>query len=213
MFEVPGPLPAAPPTLPWTPAPAAPGLVLRVADTYLLRATDDGFEIVDQHALHERVTFELLLLELAQGGVEVQRLLVPELVEVTREELAELCAQRAVLARTGILLDAFGATTVALHGVPARLRHPDAEELVHAVCAALAEGDGPPEAASLLEDTLASRACRASVMAGDALSPSEIDALLARAASIPHDQTCPHGRPTRVRFTLADLERAFGRRV
>ena len=56
------------------------------------------------------------------------------------------------------------------------------------------------------------RACRSSVMAGDALDDSEIRALLARAASIPHDQTCPHGRPTRVRFTLADLERAFGRR-
>ena len=42
---------------------------------------------------------------------------------------------------------------------------------------------------------------------------AEVEALLARAAAIPHDQTCPHGRPTRVRFTLGDLEKAFGRRV
>jgi DNA mismatch repair protein MutL len=97
--------------------------------------------------------------------------------------------------------------------MPARMRRPDAEELVRAVVDALEAGDGAPDAATLLEDTLASRACRSSVMAGDELSGSEIDALLQRAASIAHDQTCPHGRPTRVRFSLADLEKAFGRRV
>jgi DNA mismatch repair protein MutL len=49
-------------------------------------------------------------------------------------------------------------------------------------------------------------------MAGDELDDVEIRSLLERAAALPHDQTCPHGRPTRVRFTLADLERAFHRR-
>jgi DNA mismatch repair protein MutL len=206
VFEVPGRETA------WRAPAPPPGDVVRVADTYLLRATADGFEILDQHALHERVTFERLQAELAAGGVLVQRLLVPELVELAREEVALIVEQRALLARTGLIVDAFGATTVAVHGMPAGIRRADGEELVHAVLAALHAGDGPPEAATLLADTLASRACRASVMAGDVLSPSEIEALLARAAAIAHDQTCPHGRPTRVRFTLADLEKAFGRR-
>jgi DNA mismatch repair protein MutL len=187
--------------------------VLRVADTYLVRATAEGLEILDQHALHERVTFERLLAELASGGIEVQRLLLPELVELTREELALVAERAHLLAEVGLIVEPFGPTTAAVHGMPARLRHPDAEELLNAVLAALESGDGVPSAARLLEDTLASRACRSSVMAGDALSDSEIQALLQRAAAIPHDQTCPHGRPTRVRFTLADLERAFGRRA
>ena len=177
-----------------------------------MRSVHDGFEILDQHALHERVTFERLLEELRSDGVEVQRLLVPELVELTREETAHVDAHKALLTQAGLLLEAFGPTTVAVNGLPARMRRPDAEEIVQAVVTALASGDGPPDAATLLEDTLASRACRSSVMAGDVLSDSEIDALLARAAAAPHDQTCPHGRPTRVKFTLADLEKAFGRR-
>jgi DNA mismatch repair protein MutL len=197
----------------WRAQAPPPGAYLRVADTYLVRATADGFEILDQHALHERVTFEMLLAELASGGVQVQRLLVPELVELTREETASVSAHAETLARAGLLVEPFGPTTVAVHGMPARMRRPDAEELVRAVVDALEAGDGAPDAATLLEDTLASRACRSSVMAGDELSESEIDALLQRAASIAHDQTCPHGRPTRVRFSLADLEKAFGRRV
>ncbi len=196
----------------WT-QPAVLRDVLRVADTYLVRATGEGLEILDQHALHERVTFERLLAELASGGIEVQRLLLPELVELTREELALVAERAHLLAEVGLLVEPFGPTTAAVHGMPARLRHPDAEELLNAVLAALESGDGVPSAARLLEDTLASRACRSSVMAGDLLSDSEVQALLQRAAAIPHDQTCPHGRPTRVRFTLADLERAFGRRA
>ncbi|MEM7308628.1 MAG: DNA mismatch repair endonuclease MutL [Planctomycetota bacterium] len=188
------------------------GTVVRVSDTYLVRPVADGFEIVDQHALHERITFERLLAELREGGVEVQRLLAPELVERSREEVARIDEHRDTLARAGLHLEAFGATTVAIHGVPARMRRPDPEDLVQAVLTALASGDGPPDAATLLEDTLASRACRSSVMAGDVLSEEEIEALLQRAADLPHDQTCPHGRPTRVRFTGADLEKAFGRR-
>ena len=49
-------------------------------------------------------------------------------------------------------------------------------------------------------------------LAGDDLSQEEIASLLRRASRIESDQTCPHGRPTRVRFTLADLEKAFHRR-
>jgi DNA mismatch repair protein MutL len=69
-----------------------------------------------------------------------------------------------------------------------------------------------PDSGVLMEEVLHRAACRSSVMAGDELSELEIRALLARAADSPHDQTCPHARPTRVRFTLADLEKAFHRR-
>ena len=69
-----------------------------------------------------------------------------------------------------------------------------------------------PDAEQLLDHVVHSMACRRSVMAGDELSTEEIEALLEAAARLGHDQTCPHGRPTRVRLSLADLERAFHRR-
>ena len=188
------------------------GPLLQVGRTYILQATDDGFEIVDQHALHERLTLEDLKAELARGAVEVQRRLVPELVEVggAAAELVEPHLES--LARIGLVLARFGSGTIAVHGVPARFRRADPTTLVHEVIAAVERTGAAPGAEDLLEEILHRTACRSSVMAGDELSELEMRALLARARDESNSQTCAHGRPTRVRFTLADLEKAFYRR-
>jgi len=217
--EVPGRAPATPPILDAPPRPtladagaAVAGPVLQVARTYLVRALCDGFEIVDQHALHERVTYEELLAEVRRGRPAVQRLLVPELVELARSDLELLIEHLEPLFAAGIELEPFGATTAAVQGLPSRLRRPDAEALVAGALEVLRGAERAPGPEELLAEVLHRSACRSSVMAGDELAPDEIQALLRRAAALDCDQTCPHGRPTRVRFTLADLERAFQRK-
>jgi len=194
---------------PWAALSGAP--LVQVARTYILRALEDGFEIVDQHALHERITFEALRGELARGEVEVQRLLVPELVEVDRAQVALIGSRTTELARAGVLIEPFGDTTLAVHGLPARLQRPRPALLVRDVVALL-EDDKALAGEKLLEEVLHRAACRASVMAGDALTADEMRSLLERGRHLESDQTCVHGRPTRVRFALADLERAFNRR-
>ncbi len=196
----------------WEARDALAGPFLQVGRTYVLRALPDGFEIVDQHALHERVTYEALLAQARERRVEVQRLLVPALVELSRAEAALLAEHQGALAERGLELAAFGATTLAVHGVPALLASADPEELVRGVLDVLQAERALPAAEELFEHVLHSRACRSSVMAGDALTQDEMRALLERAALLRSDQTCPHGRPTRVRFTLSDLEKAFCRR-
>ncbi len=185
--------------------------LVQVARTYILRALEDGFEIVDQHALHERITFESLRAELSRGEVEVQRLLVPELVEVDRAHVTLIAPRSAELARAGVLVEPFGDTTLAVHGLPARLQRPRPALLVRDIVALLEE-DKALAGEKLLEEVLHRAACRASVMAGDALTADEMRSLLDRGRHLESDQTCVHGRPTRVRFALADLERAFNRR-
>ena len=177
-----------------------------------IRDRPDGFEIIDQHALHERLTLEGLKRDLARGTLEVQRFLVPELVELARDEVQLLSDHLQELVPVGIELAVFGETTVAVHGLPARLRAPDAAGLVRDVVAVLRDAGRAPRAEEVLERVLHSAACRSSIMAGDALREEEIRALLERAAEFENDQTCAHGRPTRVRFSLADLEKAFHRR-
>ncbi len=187
------------------------GPFLQVAKTYIVRPLGDGFEIVDQHALHERIQFEALVAEMRRGRVETQRLLVPELVELSRAEVAALADHFDGLARIGIELAAFGATTIAVHGLPARLARPRPAWIVRDALAAIEESRAlEPE--RLLEEVLHRAACRSSVMAGDALSDEEMRSLLERGRHLLSDQTCVHGRPTRVRFVGADLERAFERR-
>lgn len=188
------------------------GPFLQVARTYLIRALPDGFEIIDQHALHERITLEDLRAEVLAGRPEVQRLLVPELVDVARSELERLKPRLEEFAKLGVELEPFGEATVAVHGLPARLKRPDAAGLVHDLIALLEEKGETPRLDELVEDVLHRCACRSSVMAGDELSEDEIRTLLERGRALESDQTCPHARPTRVRFSLEDLEKAFHRR-
>ncbi|HUR27750.1 MAG TPA: DNA mismatch repair endonuclease MutL [Planctomycetota bacterium] len=186
--------------------------LLQIAKTYIVRALDDGFEILDQHALHERITFEGLKRDLARGAIETQRFLVPEVVELSRAQVGLAEEHAGELARLGLLVAPFGATAVAIHGVPARLRRGDPAGLVRDVLELIEERGAPPTSEKVLEEVLHRAACRASVMAGDALTESEMRALLQQGAGIESDQTCVHARPTRVRFTLGDLEKAFHRR-
>ncbi len=215
VFDVPrAPSPVAPPAPPAI-APVAldapGGPYLQIARTYLVRPLADGFEVVDQHALHERVTFEALLADLRAGRIEVQRYLVPELVEKSRAEVALVAGEAELLKKIGVEVAAFSDTTLAIHGLPARLARPDVRRLVDDLVA-LFEDSRDPSAEKLLEAALHRAACRSSVMAGDALSSEEIRSLFERGARLESDQTCVHGRPTRVRFTLPDLEKAFQRR-
>jgi len=186
--------------------------VLQVAATYLVRALPDGLEIVDQHALHERVTYERLKAGLRAGAIAAQRELVPELIELARSEVLVLAEHLTALEKLGIDLAVFGPTTVAVHGLPVLLKRRAGAALVRELVATLEGGERLPDPGALLDHVVHSMACRRSVMAGDELAPEEIEALLEAAARLDHDQTCPHGRPTRVRLTLADLERAFHRR-
>jgi DNA mismatch repair protein MutL len=209
VFERPGAAAAPEPRAQALPFVApAPGALLQVARTYIVRTLPEGFEVIDQHALHERITYEGLLSDLRAGRFERQRLLLPELVELSRSELLLVAGAREELARAGFELEPFGETTIALQAYPARLQRLRAGELVRAIAAALEEGKqlGREE---LLESVLQRAACRASVMAGDELELSEMRELIERGRALESDQTCVHGRPTRVRFTLADLERAF----
>jgi len=202
----------APASDPWAPRDRRDGPFLQIARTYLLRPLPDGFEIIDQHALHERLTLNELEEELSSGAIEVQRLLVPALVELSRDEVRLFEDHGPSLAQVGIVVEPFGPTTVAVNGLPARLRNPDPEGILRDVVAQLKESGAAPGAAEVLEHALHRAACRSSIMAGDPLTEAEIRTLLERAARFENDQTCAHGRPTRVRFTLSDLEKAFHRR-
>ncbi|MCI0586901.1 MAG: DNA mismatch repair endonuclease MutL [Planctomycetes bacterium] len=209
--KAPPPEPARSISSPLVPTPDPGARYLQLHDTYLVRETEEGFEILDQHALHERISLEELRAQFRRGAVESQRLLVPEVVETTRAEAAFLESIAPLLPRAGLEISPFGESEVAIRAVPACLRRLDAKGLLADLCALAREGEAPqPE--RILEETLERMACRSSLMAGDRLEPQEIEGLIRRGAALPHDATCAHARPTRVRFTLADLEKAFHRR-
>jgi len=187
------------------------GKLISVAQTYLVREVEAGLEIIDQHALHERVNLEELRRDIQNSVVHSQPLLVPELVDVSRADLNLLLSHADIFLTMGVKIEAFGETTAALHAVPARLTHLKPQSLVQDLLEIAEENrDARPE--KIQEEALFSMACRGAVMAGDHLAEEDLRSLLQRGAHLPQDRTCAHGRPVRVLLSLDDLEKAFYRK-
>ena len=184
---------------------------LQFHDSYLVAETPEGLMVIDQHALHERILFEEFKERLERGGVESQRLLIPETVELTPAEAAALTEQLDLLAKLGIELSGFGGSTVLVHALPAQLKHVEADRLVRDLADHLLQRPLPPTPEGLMMDLLNMMACKAAIKAGQKLSPDEIDALLERRHLARDSHHCPHGRPTVLLLTKSDLEKQFGR--
>jgi DNA mismatch repair protein MutL len=167
--------------------------------------------VIDQHALHERILYEELRGRVERGGVESQRLLVPEPVELPAAEAAEVLQRREVLARLGLGVEPFGGDTVLVTSLPAMLSGADPARLLRDLADHFRTRPLAPTADGVLEDILNMVACKAAIKAGQRLSPEEIEALLRRRHLVSNTHHCPHGRPTVLIFTKAELERQFGR--
>jgi DNA mismatch repair protein MutL len=176
---------------------------------YVLAQTREGLALVDMHAAHERVVYERMKRELAQGPMPRQALLVPETVEVTESE-AELAAEHAeALADLGLVVDRAGPRRLAVREAPVALGTKDLAGLVRDTLAELAERGTTERLAWNRERLLATLACHSAVRAHRTLTLAEMNALLRAMERTEYADQCNHGRPTWIRLTLADLDRLF----
>ena len=185
--------------------------VLQIHNSYLVAETNEGLIIVDQHALHERILFERLTRSVRQGQVASQQLLVPMPVELSAQQRAILDRARQVLPKVGIELADFGPDAIAVQAFPAMLDKADPAAVVQDIVDRLADMPTDSAAEQILEHVLAGVACKAAVKAGDKLTPAEITHLLADAKLADRPSNCPHGRPTILKMSLAELEKQFKR--
>jgi DNA mismatch repair protein MutL len=189
----------------------APHHALQFHNRYLVVETDAGLEVIDQHALHERILYEQLREKVLGGALESQRLLVPEPVDLTATEAAAALEHADLLAQLGISIEPFGGETVLVSSYPAMLANLGPAEVLRELVEKLLAGGKAPDARDLLDELLHMFACKAAVKFGDRLSPEEIDALLAQRHLAQDPHHCPHGRPTALVFTREQLDRQFKR--
>jgi DNA mismatch repair protein MutL len=176
---------------------------------------DDGLILVDQHAAHERVTFERLKHEMRAGGVRTQALLAPVPLELALGRAAQVIAGLAELRVIGFELEQFGPSTLLLKAVPAVFgANGDGLRLLADVIEGMGEAGGRSRGAhevSAIEDLLKRLACHGSVRVGRMLAADEIAALLVALDATPFKTNCPHGRPVHIRFARGAIERLFRR--
>jgi len=178
---------------------------------YIALESDNGLILVDQHAAHERVTFERLRAELRSGGIRVQALLTPATLDVNPARAAQVMASIPQLRAMGFDVEPFGDTTLILKGAPAVFGADGGLRLLTEMIDSMGEHGFQMRGEAAFDDWLKQLACHGSVRVGRALSPPEITALLAELDRTEFKSNCPHGRPVHIQFARGQLERMFRR--
>lgn len=184
---------------------------IQMHNLYLVAETEEGILIVDQHALHERVIYEQLRTRITNGSLESQRLLLPETIRVTARQASLLESNGDWLQRLGIEVSTFGSDSVAVQSFPSLLKDTDVVPFMTDLLDRLAQQSAETSPDVVINDLLSMMACKAAVKAGDSLTVEEIDALFEHRDLVEKSSSCPHGRPTMLRLSKADLNRQFHR--
>jgi len=187
-------------------APAKP--FMQIHDSYIVVQSDEGLAIIDQHALHEKVLYEKLARRVGEKGLESQRLLIPQTLAIADHQAHALEAHADLVAKLGLEAVPFGPHTYAIHAFPTLLDKADPAAFVKDLVDLL-DSHSDLEPQRLLDEVLSMAACKAAIKAGQRLSDREIEQLLADGRTAESSTRCPHGRPTTITLTLAELHRQF----
>lgn len=176
-------------------------------ELYWVAESDDGFELIDQHAVSERVLFESLR---ANRPLARQALVEPVTLRLSGVERSALSAHEAEVARAGFEVEPFGPEDYRVRSVPAFGGRTVRAEVLAELLDELAEGGRPTVPDGAVDRAAATLACHAAVRAGDRIAPEEFARVLDELARLPGPPTtCPHGRPIALGFSRSRIDRWF----
>lgn len=180
---------------------------------YVLMENSDGLVLVDQHAAHERILFEELRRRMEEQGVPSQRILLPQIFSLPPRDAEWVERNVATLQKMGIGVENFGANSFRVDTLPAFLEIADAAGFLRKVIDELKTTSRSSSPLRLGEDMIAKTVCRHAVKANDPLRYPEIEKLIRDLLACDLPYCCPHGRPTMIQISHAELEKKFGRKV
>lgn len=187
------------------------GNCMQMCDSYIVEETSDGINLIDQHALHERILYNRFSARIEGGGLPSQQLLVPELVELPKPEFYAIMGLADDLGRFGMQIEAFGESTVLIRSFPQVLGHFDGEAFLRDLLEELEGPDGAKRVDGRLDRLLKVMACKAAVKAGQRLGPEQLRRLLEQRSEWGPTENCPHGRPTTIHLSRGELDKQFRR--
>ena len=183
----------------------------QVQESFVVATNPTGLWIVDQHAAHERVLFDRHVRMRQEKKVSMQRLLVPIILELRAEQQVTYQEIAEELAANGFEVEPFGQRTLAVKAAPADTRADDVGDLMREILDN-ARQEGRTVSLEILRNKIAaSVSCHAAIKVNMPLDKSKMDWLLQALAKTTCPMTCPHGRPTVLRYGMKDLQKAFKR--
>jgi len=174
--------------------------------SYIFASTKTGFMIVDQHAAHERIIFDRIMRR--KEPLPPQMLLFPLNVDLTIQESEFLEANIEKFYEIGFRIKRFSGNTIVIEGVPPFVKEIE-EDLVHEILQAMIEQKRGKEVFSEIAREIA---CKVAIKAGKELEQEEMNKLFDSLFATDDPYSCPHGRPTMIKFTADELEKRFRRK-
>jgi DNA mismatch repair protein MutL len=182
-------------------------------NTYIICEADAGLILIDQHAAHERILYEAFSSRSADRQPSVQRLLVPETIELGFREAGILENLIPDLNELGLEVEPFGGNTFVVKSVPGLLAERAVKPLLAEIVETVAEVGSGPGLAEGLDQCRMVMACHGAIRANQALNERQIQGLLDQLDECRNPSHCPHGRPTWLRWETRELEKSFSRIV
>lgn len=175
--------------------------------TYIIAEIDNELYFIDKHAAHERMNYEKFV---SQSTVEVQMLLTPVTVNLSKDEFDVITENAELLKQCGFETEPFGESTIAVRAVPSLAADSDIADMITEIARKLLEHrtDITPDKIDWIYH---SASCRAAVKGGDNTPPREQELFLKRLFSMPQIRYCPHGRPVFIKISRYDIEKQFSR--
>lgn len=177
--------------------------------TYIIAKDEDTLYLIDQHAAHERILYEQLIRIFNGAEAPSQPILAPVLLQLGSASKATVIEKLALLNELGYRIEEFGMGDVILKEIPACMSLQEAEDFAVSI---LEQDTGKTSGLQLKREELTGNACKAAVKGGDKLDLLEMQELFAALDRCENPFSCPHGRPTLIRFSQSDLERQFKRK-
>lgn len=185
-------------------------LIGQCFNSYIIGEYLDELYLIDQHAAHEKILFEKYRKNIGNFNVVSQILAVPTIIPLTFDEYAIYKDNEEVFLNAGFMVESFGENDVLVREVPVFLGKPHINNLFHDMIENI-KSMGSGLTIDIKYDKIASLACKAAVKANDKLSDVEILSLLEELRYIDEPFTCPHGRPTIIKYSLKEIEKSFKR--
>ncbi|AGB04765.1 DNA mismatch repair protein MutL [Aciduliprofundum sp. MAR08-339] len=177
----------------------------QVDGTYIILKSQEGLLIVDQHAAHERIRYERFLKDVQRG--KMQELLEPIVLHLERKDHDALLEMKDALREYGFEIENFGDESIIVRAVPPILTSEDAKEAILEIAAM-----GPVAIDKRRDEILKLISCKGAIKAHQELSIFEMEKLISELFRCENPYTCPHGRPTIIKFKNEDLEKMFKRK-
>jgi DNA mismatch repair protein MutL len=183
----------------------------QIRDSFIVATDLTGLIIIDQHVAHERVLFENYLRQKLAGKLDIQRLLMPIVVQLPPRQLVIIDSIIPELAANGFEVEPFGPKTIAIKTAPAILKPQVVEKLLLELLDGLERETQVLNIDALKKKVAASVACHAAIKINMPLDETKMRWLVEELMKTEVPTVCPHGRPIILRYDLREIERAFKR--